>query len=161
MRSEEDAPGCGTGHRSMDWPDVLRRMEGGEDGRTEFKRGLGDFGVLGRTLCAFANGDGGLVVVGVDGPGVIVGVKEDPDAVQERLTSFLHTGFGKPITAECNRHYTDHGWVHWIEVRRHQQKYDPFSYDGCFWIRRAQSTVAVSSSELPELFDNFGFVLSE
>ena len=147
--------------RGMDWSEVLRRIEGGQDTRTEFTRGLGDFSALGRTLCAFANGDGGLVVVGVDGPGTIVGVKEDPETVQERLTSFLNTGCGKLIIAECNRHHTDHGWVHWIEVRRRQRKYDPFSYDGRFWIRRARRTVAASSSELQELFNTFGFVLSE
>ena len=160
MRSEYEARGCGIGTGSMDWSDVLNRIEGGEDARTEFTSGLGDFSSLGRTLCAFANGDGGLVVVGVDGSGVIVGVK-DPETAQERLTSFLDAGCGKPITAKCNRHHTDHGWVHWIEVRRHQRQYDPFSYDGCFWIRRARSTVAASSSELPELLNTFGFVLSE
>ncbi len=145
----------------MEWSDVLRRIEGGEDARTEFKLGLGDFSGVGRTLCAFANGDGGLIVVGVVDPGVIVGVKEDPEAVQERLTSFLHSGCGKPITAECNRHRTDNGWVHWIEVRRHQRGYDPFSYDGRFWIRRARSTVAPSPSELQELLNTFGLVLTE
>lgn len=145
----------------MEWPEVLRRIESGEDARTEFKLGLGDFRRVGRTLCAFANGDGGLIVVGVVDPGEIVGVREDPEAVQERLTSFLHTGCGKPITAECDRHRTDVGWVHWIEVRRHQRGYDPFSYDGRFWIRRGRSTVAPSPSELQELLNAFGLVLTE
>ena len=145
----------------MEWQDVLRRIEAGEDARTEFKRGLGDFSAIGKTLCAFANGAGGLIVVGVVDPGVIVGVKEDPESVQERLTSFLHTGCGKPITAECIRHHTDSGWVHWIEVRRHQRGYDPFSYDGRFWIRRGRSTVAPSPSELQELLNAFGLVLTE
>ena len=145
----------------MEWQDVLRRIEAGEDARTEFKRGLGDFSAIGKTLCAFANGNGGLIVVGVVDPGVIIGVKEDPESVQERLTSFLHTGCGKPITAECNRHHTDNGWVHWIEVRRHQRGYDPFSYDGRFWIRRGRGTVAPSPSELQELLNAFGLVLTE
>lgn len=145
----------------MEWPEVLRRIEGGKDARTEFKRGLGDFSRVGRTLCAFANGDGGLVAVGVVDPGEIVGVREDPEAVRERLTSFLHTGCGKPITVEWDRHRTDVGWVHWIDVRRHQRGCDPFSYDGRFWIRRARNTVAPSPSELQELLDAFGLVLTE
>ena len=145
----------------MEWQDVLRRIEAGEDARTEFKRGLGDFSAIGKTLCAFANGDGGLIVVGAVDPGVIVGVKEPPEAVQERLTSFLHTGCGKPITAKCDRHHTDNGWVHWIEVLRHQRGYDPFSYDGRFWVRRGRSTVAPSPSELQELLNAFGLVLTE
>ncbi len=72
----------------MDWPDVERRIAGGENARTEFKRGVGDLGGVGRTLCAFANGDGGLLVIGVDDAGAVVGVGEHPETVQERLTGF-------------------------------------------------------------------------
>ena len=145
----------------MEWRDVLRRIEAGEDGRTEFKRGLGDLSGVGKTLCAFANGDGGLIIIGVVDPGVIVGVQEDPESVQERLTSFLQTGCGRPITAQCNRRQTEDGWLHWVEVRRHQRGYEPFSYNGRFWIRRARATVSPSPSELQELLNVFGLVLTE
>ena len=145
----------------MQWADVLRRIERGEDAATEFKRGFGDLGAIGKALCAFANGEGGLVVIGVDDSGTIVGTKEDPDTVQERLTGFLQSGCGKPVSAECARFHTDDGWVHWVEVRRHQRGYEPFSHDGRFWIRRARSTVAPSPSELQELFNAFGFVFTE
>ena len=145
----------------MEWLDVLRRVERGEDERTEFKRGLGDLGAVGRTLCAFANGEGGLVVIGVDDSGTIVGTREDPDTVQERLTGFLHSGCGKPITAECARFHTDDGWVHWVEVHRHQRGYEPFGHDGRFWVRRGRSTAAPSPSEMQELFNAFGFIFTE
>ena len=145
----------------MEWLDVLRRIEQGEDARTEFKRGLGDLGAVGKTLCAFANGEGGLVVIGVDDSGTIIGTKEDPDRVQERLTGFLHSGCGKPITADCSRFRTDDGWIHWVEVHRHQRGYEPFSRDGRFWIRRARATVAPSPSELQELLNAFGFIFTE
>ena len=61
----------------MEWPDVQRRIAGGEDARTEFKRRLGDLRGVGRTVCAFANGDGGLVVIGVDDGGAVVGDGEN------------------------------------------------------------------------------------
>ena len=145
----------------MEWSDVLRRIEGGEDGHTEFKRGLGDLSTVGKTLCAFANGDGGLLVIGVIDPGVIVGAKEEPESVQERLASFLNNGCGRPITAECGRNHTGEGWVHWVAVPRHRRGYEPFSYDGRFWIRRGRATVAPSPSELQELLNVFGLVLTE
>ncbi len=145
----------------MEWREVLRRIEGGENSHTEFKRSIGNFSALGRTLCAFANGDGGLLVIGAEDPGIITGVKEDPESVQERLTSFLQNGCGKPITGECDRHHTDEGWVHWVVVPRHHRGYEPFSYNGRYWIRRARSTVAPSPSELQELFNAFGLVLTE
>ncbi len=51
--------------------------------------------------------------------------------------------------------------MHWIEVQRHQRGYEPFNTDGRFWIRRGRSTVAPSPSELQELFNVFGLVLTE
>lgn len=146
----------------MEWPDVRRRIDAGEDGRTEFKRGFSDLRGIGRTLCAFANGEGGLLVLGVDDDTrAIVGVGANPETVQERLTSLLHRGCGKPVTARCGRQETGGGWVHWIDVHQHQRGYEPFAHDGRFWIRRGRATVAPSPSELQELLNAFGFVLTE
>ena len=145
----------------MEWPEVERRIGAGEDARTAFKRGMGDLRAVGRTLCAFANGVGGLLVLGVADDGAVVGVNADPDAVQERLTSLLHTGCGKPVTAQCGRRDTGGGWVHWVAVHRHQRGYEPFTHDGRFWIRRGRATAAPSPSEMQELLNAFGFVLTE
>ena len=94
----------------MEWPDVERRIAAGEDAHTEFKRGSGDLRGIGKSLCAFANGDGGLIVIGVDdATRTVVGVDADPEAMQERLTSLLHTGCDKPVTAQCGRHDTGSG----------------------------------------------------
>ena len=145
----------------MKWPEVLLRIQAGEDAHTEFKRGARDFRPLAKALCAFANGDGGPLVIGVDDSGLVSGVDDNPEHVQERIASFLHTGCGRPLTAESGRHLTDGGWVHWIHIPRHHRRYEPFSYDGRFWIRRGRATVAPSPSELQELFNAFGLVLTE
>ena len=145
----------------MEWLDVLRRIEAGEDEGTEFKRGLGDGSAVCRALCAFGNGDGGLIVLGVEDPGVIVGVRENPENVQERLTGFLQTGCSVPISARAGRHEDPNGWVHWIEVPRQPRGFEPLHCDGRFWIRRRRSSVEPSPSERQELFNNFGFVLTE
>ena len=145
----------------MEWLDVLRCIEAREGRRTEFKRGIGDLSAIGRALCAFGNGDGGLIVLGVDDAGAIVGVREDADQVQERLTGFLQTGCSVPISARCGRHEDPNGWVHWIEVPRQPRGFEPLHYDGRFWIRRERSSVQPSPAELQELFNAFGFVLTE
>ena len=145
----------------MEWLDVLRRIEALEDRKTEFKRGIGDLSAIGRALCAFGNGDGGLIVLGVDKAGVVVGVREDAEKVQERLTSFLQTGCSVPISARCGRHEDLNGWIHWIEVPRQPRGFEPLHYDGRFWIRRERSSVQPSPAELQELFNAFGFVLTE
>ena len=145
----------------MEWTEVERRIGAGEDDRTEFKRAVGDLRGIARTLCAFANGSGGLIVMGVDNDRNVVGIAANPEVLQERLTGLLHTGCGKPVTAQVGCREVGGMWVHWIDVHRHQRGYEPYAYDGRFWIRRGRATVAPSPSELQELMNAFGFVLTE
>ena len=145
----------------MEWIGVLQRIEAGENAKTEFKRGLGDFSDIGKAICAFGNGVGGLLVLGVDDAGTIVGVREDPERVQERLTSFLQSGCSVPVSARCGRYEDPNGWVHWIDVPRQPRGFEPLHYDGRFWIRRGRASVPPSPTERQELFNDFGFVLTE
>ena len=143
----------------MEWLDILRRIETQEDRYTEFKRGL-DLSDIGKATCAFANAEGGVVILGVTNEGEIVGVKADAEQVQERLTSFLQTGCNTPVSASIGRHRDPLGWVHWLEVPR-QRGFEPLRYDGRVWIRRARSTVEPSPIELQELYNTFGYILTE
>lgn len=144
----------------MDWLNILERVELGEDRHTEFKRGLGDLSPIGKAICALANTDGGLIVVGVDPSQEIIGVKENPERVQERLTAFLQTGCSTPVSARCGRQEDPNGWVHWIEVPR-QRGFEPMRYDGRVWVRRERSSVEPSPSELQELYNAFGYIMTE
>ena len=144
----------------MEWLDVLLRIEAGESRTTEFKRGLGDLSALGKAMCAFANTEGGVIVLGVADSREITGVKEDPERVQERLTSFLQTGCSAPMSARMGRHEGPRGWVHWVLVPR-QRGFEPMRYDGRVWIRRERSSVEPSATELQELYNTFGYVLTE
>ena len=101
----------------MEWPEVLQRIEAGESEETEFKRGLGDWSAIGRAVCAFANTEGGVVILGVTDSQSILGVNEDAEEVQERLATFLRTGCSVPVNGQCGRHEDPNGWVHWIEGR--------------------------------------------
>ena len=144
----------------MEWLDVLRRIEAGEDRHTEFKRGLGDLSAVGKAICAFSNTEGGVIVLGVADTREIVGVKEGAEAVEERLTAFLHTGCSSPISARTGRHQDPQGRVHWVEVAR-QRGFEPMRYDGRVWIRRERSSVEPSPTELQELYNTFGYILTE
>ena len=136
----------------MEWPEILQRIEAGEDEETEFKRGLGDLSAIGRAVCAFANTGGGVIILGVTDSQSIIGVNEDADSVQERLQTFLRTECSAPVSGQCGRHEDPNGWVHWIEVS-HQDAPEPLRYDGRVWVRRACSSVEPSPSELQELYN--------
>ena len=146
----------------MEWAEVLRRIEAGEDRTTEFKREFGsDLSAIGKAICAFANGEGGLIVLGVDDSGAVVGLNADPHKAHERLTGFLQTGCSAPVGARCGRQEHESGrWVHWIEAPRIRGP-EPLRYGGRFYIRRKRSSVPPSPHELQELFNVFGFVFTE
>ncbi len=145
----------------MEWIKILHRIREGEGDRTEFKRGLGrDLSSVGKAICAFANSDGGVLILGISDSGEIIGVTENSERVQERLTSFLQSGLSAPVPARCGRHDAQGGWVHWIDVRR-ERGLEPLRHNGKVWVRRARSSVEPSPSELQELYNAFGFVLTE
>ena len=144
----------------MEWLDILNSIDAGEGRRVEFTRGLGDGAKVCKAICAFANTEGGVIVLGVDNERRIVGVREGAEAVQERLTNFLDTGCSSPVSARLGRRDDPNGWVHWVEVPR-QRGFEPLRYDGRVWIRRERSTVEPSPTELQELYNAFGYIVTE
>ncbi len=144
----------------MKWLEILERIEAGENEETEFKRGFEDLSKIGKAICAFANTEGGVIILGVDNAQEIVGVREDSEEVQERLTSFLQSGCSTPVYARCGCHQDPIGWVHWIEVPR-QRGFEPLYYGGRVWVRRLRSSVQPSPTERQELYNVFGYILTE
>ena len=144
----------------MDWLEILGRIESGESDQTEFKRGLGDLSAVGRAICAFANTEGGVVILGVSDAQEILGVREDTEKVQERLTSFLQSGCSSPVTARSGRQQDPNGWVHWLEVPM-QRGFEPLRFEGRVWVRRQRSSVEPSPTELQELYNVFGYIITE
>ena len=143
----------------MDWPEVRQRIAKGEDVHTEFKRVL-ELRLVGRTVCAFGNTDGGVLVLGVDNAGQIIGVRENAHSARERLANFLQNGCNVPVYAQCQQHDAAEGTVIWVEVPR-QRGFEPLRYDGRVWVRRDRNTAEPSPLELQELFNAFGYVLTE
>ena len=147
----------------MEWATLLQRIEAGEDRTTEFKREFDDDrSAIFKAICAFANGEGGLIVIGVDGAGSIVGLDDDPHEVHERLINDLRSKCSAPVFARYGYGWNEEskGWIHWIEVPRIRGP-EPLRYGERFYIRRERTSLEPSSAELRELFNSFGFVFSE
>ena len=111
-------------------------------------------------MCAYANSEGGVIILGVTDSREISGVREDADRVRERLTSFLRTGCSAPVHARLGFHESSVGQVHWVEVPR-QRGFEPLRCGGRVWVRRERSSVEPSPSELQDLDNTFGYILTE
>lgn len=144
----------------MNWPEVQDRIARGEDEHTEFKRGLGDPKGVGRAVAAFANTDGGVVVLGVEDDRTVCGVREAEGKASERLTSFLQTGLSTPVQARLGRQEGSRGWIFWIGVPR-QRGFEPLRYGGRVCVRRGRANVEPSPTELQDLYNLFGYIVTE
>ena len=143
----------------MDWSEAKARIQHGEDGSTEFKQTL-ELRQVGRAICGFANAQGGVVILGVDGAGGIAGIAGDPQSVEEWLTSLLQNGCSAPVRASISRHPCRDKYVFWLEVPP-QRGFEPLRQNGRVWVRRERSTVEPSPTKLQELYNAFGYVLTE
>jgi len=144
----------------LTWNHVFDRIQRGEDAKTELKLWSGFPKRVAEAICAFANTEGGLLILGVDDSGEIVGIAEDSEAVQEKLTTLLQNGLNAPVRARLGRHEIDSKWVHWVEVDRYRGP-EPLRSGNRTYVRRGRASVEPSPAELQELFNTFGFVMTE
>ena len=143
----------------MNWLDILAKIEGGEDDRTEFKSGIDNRSAIGKAACALANTKGGIIILGVGDDQKIVGIK-NANRTQEWLTSFLQSCCGAPVRANIGMHKVSKGWVHWIEIPK-QRGLEPLRYKGRVWVRLGRSSIEPSPAELQSLYNTFGYILTE
>lgn len=74
----------------MKYKDIEHLLEDGEGFEVEFKRKVSSAEKVARTLSAFANTKGGMVLFGVDDDGSIVGVESEKEEVELIRTACAH-----------------------------------------------------------------------
>jgi hypothetical protein len=97
-------------------PDELRRLiAGGEGKNLEFKRGLPGAAKVARTLCAFANTRGGLLLIGVGDRGELVGAPR-PRETMQALRSVAQDGLEPPLAVELGSLELEGRRIVWCSV---------------------------------------------
>lgn len=124
--------------------DIERKISGGESATLELKKSTGQINRAGETLCAFLNGDGGTVIVGVTPEGKIVG-QEVTDKTRREIAAMLDR-FEPPPLVEVG--YVDlPGSERKLIVleARLQGEARPFTFDG-----RPYQRVETTTSRMPQ-----------
>ena len=114
----------------------------GEGPTVEFKRSLTRD--VGRELCAFANADGGTILIGVTDTGEIVGVANH-NQLKSRLQSTARSA-EPPIELEVE------SMDRVLRVVVPSQKHKPYSFGGRFFMRIGANSQQMSNAEVEDLF---------
>lgn len=155
--------------------EILDRLRVGEDSQTEFKEvRLGDRSVLSPNaedmageLVAFANGDGGVLFLGVDDRGIVRGLPEDrAGLVEEWVINIATNNCEPPIRPLIRKELlprpdgTD-GLVILLEVRR--GLYVHRTSGGRYYMRIGSTKRDLTPQELARLFQQRGraFIFDE
>ncbi len=101
----------------MDSLEMYEMIAGGEDSFTEFKREISQRSDFAGEMVAFANTEGGYILLGVDDDGRIVGV-EAPQRMEERVINLARQNCRPPIIPSIDRVETDDGLVLVVYVPR-------------------------------------------
>ncbi len=118
----------------------------GEGFTTEFKRSMPSD--LGREICAFANATGGVILIGVDDAGTVIGV-----ANHNRLKSqnqSVTRSADPPVAVESE------GDVLCVTVP--EQRGKPYSFRGRFFIREGATCQQMSRDEIRDFFFKEGLI---
>ena len=120
----------------------------GEGFTTEFKRSMPS--ELGREICAFANASGGVILIGVDDAGTVVGVK-DHNRLKSQVQSVARSA-DPPVAVEVESEVG----VLWVTVP--EQRGKPYSFGGRFFIREGATCQQMSRDEIRDFFFKEGLI---
>ena len=132
----------------MNRPTLSDLIALGEGFTTEFKRSLPSD--LGREICAFANATGGVILIGVDDAGAVLGVGD-----HKRLKSRVQTtarSADPPVAVEVE----SDGDV--LRVTVPEQHSKPYSFGGRFYVREGATCQQLSRDEIRDLFFKEGLI---
>src|SRR3990167_10069699 len=71
----------------MDQDQILKIIESGESQEVEFKESFHSSQDFSKIMCGFANTYGGIILLGINAKKEIIGIKEDIDKIQQKLSS--------------------------------------------------------------------------
>ena len=122
--------------------ELLDLIAAGEGPEVEFQRSLGR--EFGRELCAFANGDGGTILLGVSSSGEVVGVGNHR-RTRVKVLTVARSG-DPPIMVEVE----SVGEV--MRVTVPPQKYKPYSIGWRAFVREGSGSRRLTNAEIKDLY---------
>jgi len=125
---------------------ILEIIEGGETQEVEFKQSFHSAQDFSKLMCGFANTSGGMAIVGVDSKKEIVGIKEDTDILQQKISAAAQA-ISPPIVPEIHVKTFDNKKVIYIIV---QKAIDNtfHTFNGIVWVKIGSTLKKIEGNQL-------------
>lgn len=136
----------------MNYTELIKRISAGENLHTEFKEWPINNDDLSAEVVAFANTDGGLLLLGVNKQGDITGVNEDADRTSQKIDNVAYNNCEPPVTVIQEHMPTPEGnIVIAVGIPKGDQR--PYRTNrGVYYIRTFSGRRQASREELLRLF---------
>lgn len=136
----------------MEAIELLEIIERGEDSRHQFKRNVTNIKSLSQEICAFANSKGGMLIIGVEDSGEIVGLTAQDIRRLNQLISNAASEIRNPINPETENIKVEDKLVLVVHVPEGRDK-PYFASDGAIYVKSgADKRKVTSKDELRRLF---------
>ena len=139
----------------MDAASVLEVIKRGEDSRHQFKRNVNNTDSLAADMVAFSNGDGGMMLIGVDDDGAVVGLTNDDVRRLNQLISGVASQHIQPSINPITENISIEGsLVMVVSVSFGANK--PYQdKNGVFWVKSGvDKRKATSREEVQRMFQS-------
>jgi ATP-dependent DNA helicase RecG len=143
----------------MNLEELLSVISKGEDSRHQFKKNVSNADSLAADMVAFSNGEGGVMLIGVDDDGSIAGLTRDDVRRLNQLISTVASQNVRPAVNPITENIdTGNGLVMLVDIRAGVNR--PYQdKNGVFWAKSgADKRKATSREEIQRLFQKSGLI---
>lgn len=132
--------------------DVIKEwINRGENEFVEFKEGLKHADDVMKTIVAFANTNGGVIIFGVKDDGSIVGYNEPAQNTRNRLERMISSKCDPPVDFSVKRIEFDNTGITYIKIPKGKSRLYAVT-NGPIYVRRGASDIFIKPSEIIEIF---------
>lgn len=125
-------------------------IDAGESGRVEFKANVPALDIIGQTVCAFLNAQGGTLILGIEDNGKVAGIKDATQHIENIKAELINSitpnsSFSAQIESLDNKN------IIVIEVPQGMEK--PYIHANRIFVRRGSSSTLATGSEINALIE--------
>ncbi|MBU3896766.1 MAG: putative DNA binding domain-containing protein [Nanoarchaeota archaeon] len=130
----------------MDKDQIFRIIESGESQEVEFKESFHSFQEFSKIMCGFANTYGGIVIVGVNAKKEAVGLKEDADKLQQKISSSAQA-ISPPIIPSIEVHDINNRKIITIVIQRAIDN-TFHTFQGVIWVKIGSTLKKIEGNQI-------------